>query len=87
MDCHCISMSLTTGSNDEFELARLLNQNVERGGGVSVNSQCETLPERRSNSESDSSVESVVANQRGRGRGRGRDSWARSWSKPWILPN
>ena len=36
MDCHCISMSLTTGSTDEFELARLLSQHFERRSELSL---------------------------------------------------
>ena len=36
MDCHCISMSLTTGSTDEFELARLLSRHFERRSELSL---------------------------------------------------
>ena len=36
MDCHCISMSLTTGSTDGFELARLLSQHFERRSELSL---------------------------------------------------
>ena len=36
MDCYCISMSLTTGSTDEFELARLLSQHFERRSEMSL---------------------------------------------------
>ena len=53
-------MSLTTGSTDEFELARLL---IKISSVEEVSVSTASVKHCRSNSESDTSVESVVANQ------------------------
>ena len=36
VDCHYITMSLTTGGSKEFELARLLNPNFDRRSELSL---------------------------------------------------